>query len=81
MAQWWYECGFLSNTLIALSYSCSMGFRFEAQANDQFVKQYSMWDRVTQWRDDFAALTVKQPVPHHHPGTGGKNASFAGNNV
>ena len=29
MVQWWYECGFLSNTLIALLYSCSIGFRFE----------------------------------------------------
>ena len=57
MVQWWYEFGFLSNTLIALSHSCSMGFRFVAQANDQFVKQYSMWDRIIQWRYDFAALT------------------------
>ena len=37
-----------------------MGFRFVAQANDQFVKQYSMWDRIMQWRYDFAALTVKK---------------------
>ena len=51
--------GFLSNTLIALLYSCSMGFRLVAQANDQFVKQYSMWDRIIQWWYDFAALTVK----------------------
>ena len=60
MVQWQYELGFLSNTLIALLYSCSMGFRFVAQANDQFVKQYSMWDRIIQWRYDFAALTVKK---------------------
>ena len=60
MVQWWYELGFLSNTLIALLYSCSIGFRFVAQANDQFVKQYSMWDRIIQWRYDFAALTVKK---------------------
>ena len=58
--QWWCEYGFLSNTLIALLHSCSMGFRFVAQANDQFVKQYSMWDRIIQWRYDFAALTVKK---------------------
>ena len=60
MVQWWYAFGFLSNTLIALLYSCSIGFRFVAQANDQFVKQYSMWDRIIQWRYDFAALTVKK---------------------
>ena len=41
-------------------YSCSMGLRIVVPVQDQFVKQYSMCDKIIHWRYDLAALTVKK---------------------